>query len=194
VAITLVAAAAALVLVAYIITSHRGDTWSRYQISTAAPLTFEYPGDWTVRTHRDLFAVASPHAQEFEALFVAGPGADWTRVSQIVADDPESASGVYVQTSDTLDARGDSEQMKAKMEVLLPGEADVGKPVQDRAGNSPATRFDGSLRDPTTGTTLGFVSYVIDREPKTMLVMYFCAKITCDDATQARIRQSVHVS
>jgi hypothetical protein len=27
-----------------------------------------------------------------------------------------------------------------------------------------------------------------------MLVMYFCAKITCDDATQTRIRQSVHVS
>jgi serine/threonine-protein kinase len=66
--------------------------------------------------------------------------------------------------------------------------------VPDQAGNSPATRFDGALRDPVTGTRLGFVSYVIDREPKTMLVMYFCAKATCDDATQARIRQSVHVS
>lgn len=194
VAATLVAAVAALALVAFIIMSHRGDTWSRYQTSTAAPLTFDYPGDWTVRTHRDLFAVASPHAQEFESLFVAGPGADWSTVSQIVAEDPDAASGVYVQTSDTLDPAGDSEQMKAKMEVMLPGEVDVGKPVQDQAGNRPATRFDGSLRDPATGARLAFVSYVIDREPKTMLVMYFCAKTTCDDATQTRIRQSVHVS
>ncbi|TMR92297.1 serine/threonine protein kinase [Nonomuraea basaltis] len=194
VAATLVAAVAALALVALIIMNHRGDAWTRYQASTAAPIAFEYPGDWTVRTHRDLFAVASPHATEFEALFVAGPGADWSRISQIVADDPDTASGVYVQTSDTLDAGGDSEQMKAKMDTLLPGEVDLGKPAQDQAGNSPATRFDGSLRDPATGTRLGFVSYVIDRRPKTMLVMYFCAKSTCDDATQTRIRQSVHVS
>ncbi|MEQ4716561.1 protein kinase [Nonomuraea sp. B19D2] len=194
VAATLVAAVAALALVIMIIMNHRGDTWSRYKTSAAAPLTFEYPGDWTVRTHQDLFAVASPHAQEFESLFVAGPGADWTAVAQIVEDDPDSASGVYVQVSDTLDAGGTSDQMKAKMEALLPGQVDVGKPVQDQAGTSPATRFDGALHDPGSGTRLGFVSYVIDRQPKTMLVMYFCAKTTCDDATQARIRQSVKIS
>ncbi|GAA3688615.1 hypothetical protein GCM10022224_062600 [Nonomuraea antimicrobica] len=194
VAATLGAAAAALALVAYIVMDHRGDTWARYRASAAAPLTFEYPGDWTVRTHQDLFAVASPHAPEFEQLFVAGPGADWTRVAEIVADDPGSASGVYVQVSDTLDANGTSELMKAKMEALLPGEVDLGRPVPDQAGNSPATRFDGSLHDPGSGARLGFVSYVIDREPKTMLVMYFCAKTTCDDAAQTRIRQSVHVS
>ncbi|MEV4571670.1 serine/threonine-protein kinase [Nonomuraea jabiensis] len=194
VATTLVAAVAALALVAMIIMNHQGDTWSRYKTSAAAPLTFEYPGDWTVRTHQDLFAVVSPHAQEFESLFVAGPGADWSAISQVVEDDPDSASGVYVQVSDTLDAGGNSEQMKAKMEALLPGQVDVGKPVPDQAGTSPATRFDGSLHDPATGTRLGFVSYVIDRQPKTMLVMYFCAKATCDDATQTRIRQSVHLS
>ncbi|GAA3553794.1 hypothetical protein GCM10022419_037700 [Nonomuraea rosea] len=194
VATTLVAAVAALALVAMIIMNHRSDTWSHYKTSAAAPLTFEYPGDWTVRTHQDLFAVVSPHATEFESLFVAGPGADWTTVSSIVSDEPDSAAGVYVQVSDTLDSRGSSEQMKAKMEVLLPGQVDVGKPVPDQAGSSPATRFDGALHDPGTGTRLGFVSYVIDREPKTMLVMYFCAKATCDDATQTRIRQSVRVS
>ncbi|WP_431909876.1 serine/threonine protein kinase [Nonomuraea jabiensis] len=194
VAATLVAAVAALALVTMIIMNHQGDTWSRYKTSAAAPLTFEYPGDWTVRTHQDLFAVVSPHAQEFESLFVAGPGADWSAISQVVEDDPDSASGLYVQVSDTLDAGGNSEQMKAKMEALLPGQVDVGKPVPDQAGTSPATRFDGSLHDPATGTRLGFVSYVIDRQPKTMLVMYFCAKATCDDATQTRIRQSVHVS
>ncbi|NUS02411.1 MAG: protein kinase [Nonomuraea sp.] len=194
VAVTLVAAVAALALVAMIILNHRGDTWSRYAASAAAPLTFEYPGDWTARTHQDLFAVASPHASEFESLFVAGPGADWTAISQIVANDPDTASGVYVQVSDTLEAGGDSEQMKAKMEALLPGEVDLGKPVQDQAGSSPATRFDGALHDPDSGTRLGFVSYVIDRKPKTMLVMYFCAKNTCDDAVQTRIRQSVRPS
>ncbi|MEO3871359.1 protein kinase [Nonomuraea sp. B12E4] len=194
VAATLVAAVAALALVALIIMNHRSETWSRYQTSAAAPLTFEYPGNWTIRTHQDLFAVASPHATEFETLFVAGPGADWSRISEIITDDPENASGVYVQVSDTLDAGGTSEQMKAKMEVLLPGQVDLGRPVPDQAGNSPATRFDGRLLDPRTGVGLGFVSYVIDRQPKTMLVMYFCAKTDCDDATQTRIRQSVHVS
>ncbi|GGS88735.1 serine/threonine protein kinase [Nonomuraea spiralis] len=194
VAVTLVAAVAALALVAMIIFNHRGDTWSRYAASAAAPLTFEYPGDWTARTHQDLFALASPHATEFESLFVAGPGADWSAVSQIVADDPDSATGVYVQVSDTLDAGGDSEQMKSKMDNLLPGQVDLGKPVQDQAGNSPATRFDGALHDPASGTRLGFVSYVIDRQPKTMLVMYFCAKNTCDDAVQTRVRQSVRPS
>ncbi|MFB9471027.1 serine/threonine-protein kinase [Nonomuraea salmonea] len=190
---TLVAAVAALALVAVVIMNNRGETWTRYKTSAAAPLTFDYPGDWTVRTHQDLFAVASPHAQELEQLFVAGPGADWSRIAEIFADDPESLSGVYVQVSDTLDASGTSELMKPKMEALLPGQVDLGKPVLDQAGNSPATRFDGSLHDPGTGTRLGFVSYVIDREPKTMLVMYFCPRTTCDDAVQARIRQSVHV-
>ncbi|MEV0379620.1 protein kinase [Nonomuraea sp. NPDC050643] len=194
VAATLVAAVAALALVAFIVMNHRDDTWARYKTSAAAPLTFDHPGDWTVRTHQDLFAVVSPHATEFESLFVAGPGADWSAISQIVADDPEAASGVYVQVSDTLEAGGTSEQMKGKMEVLLPGQVDLGKPVQDQAGNSPATRFDGALHDPASGTRLGFVSYVIERRPKTMLIMYFCAKATCDDATQTRIRQSVHVS
>ncbi|MET8870058.1 serine/threonine-protein kinase [Nonomuraea sp. NPDC004580] len=190
---TLVAAVAALALVAVVIMNNRGETWTRYKTSAAAPLTFDYPGDWTVRTHQDLFAVASPHAPELEQLFVAGPGADWSRIAEIFDDDPESLSGVYVQVSDTLDASGTSELMKPKMEALLPGLVDLGKPVLDQAGNSPATRFDGSLHDPGTGTRLGFVSYVIDREPKTMLVMYFCPRTTCDDAVQARIRQSVHV-
>ncbi|MEV5890736.1 serine/threonine protein kinase [Nonomuraea fuscirosea] len=194
VAATLVAAVAALALVAFVILNNQAETWTRYKTSAAAPLTFEYPGDWTVRTHQDLFAVVSPHATDFEQLFVAGPGADWSKITQIVADDPEAASGVYVQVSDTLDANGTSELMKAKMEVLLPGQVNVGKPVQDQAGDSPATRFDGNLHDPDSGTTLAFVSYVIDREPKTMLVMYFCARTTCDDATQTRIRQSVRVS
>ncbi|MFI7613364.1 serine/threonine protein kinase [Nonomuraea terrae] len=193
VAATLVAAAAALALVAFIVVSEQAETWLRYKTSAAAPLTFDHPGNWTVRTHQDLFAVVSPHASAFEELFVAGPGADWTAVSEIVAGEPDSVSGVYVQVSDTLDAGGTSEQMKAKMEALLPGQVDLGRPVPDQAGNRPATRFDGALHDPGTGTRLGFVSYVIEREPKTMLIMYFCARATCDDATQTRIRQSVHV-
>lgn len=194
VAATLVAAVAALALVAFIVVNHRGETWLRYRTSAAAPLSFEYPGDWVVRTHQDLFAVVSPQAPVFEELFVAGPGADWTQIAAIVADDPDAASGLYVQVADTLDANGTSELMKAKMEALLPGRVDVGNPVPDQAGDSPATRFVGALHDPDTGTRLGFVSYVIEREPKTMLVLYFCARTNCDDATQTRIRQSVRVN
>ncbi|MEV0993527.1 protein kinase [Nonomuraea sp. NPDC050202] len=194
VAATLVAAVAALALVAFVIMNNRGDTWMSYKTSAAAPLTFDYPGDWTVRTHQDLFAVASSHASEFEDLFVAGPGADWSKVKEIVNNDPEGVAGVYVQVSDTLDASGTAEMMKPKMEALLPGQVDLDKPVLDQAGSSPATRFDGSLHDPASGARLAFVSYVIDREPKTMLIMYFCGKTTCDDATQTRIRQSVRLS
>ncbi|NJP90845.1 serine/threonine protein kinase [Nonomuraea sp. FMUSA5-5] len=194
VAATLVAAAAALALVAFVVLGNRADTWATYKTSTAAPLTFDYPGDWTVRTHQDLFAVASPYAPEFEELFVSGPGADWSKVKEIVNSDPEGVAGVYVQVSDTLDAGGTAEMMKPKMEALLPGQVDLNKPVQDQAGSSPATRFDGSLHDPASGARLGFVSYVIDRKPKSMLIMYFCGKTTCDDATQTRIRQSVRLS
>ncbi|AQZ65049.1 serine/threonine protein kinase [[Actinomadura] parvosata subsp. kistnae] len=194
VAATLVAAVAALALVAFVVLGNRADTWATYKTSTAAPLTFDYPGDWTVRTHQDLFAVASSYAPEFEDLFVSGPGADWSKVKEIVNSDPEGVAGVYVQVSDTLDAGGTAEMMKPKMEALLPGQVDLDKPVQDQAGSSPATRFDGSLHDPASGARLAFVSYVIDRKPKSMLIMYFCGKTTCDDATQTRIRQSVRLS
>ncbi|NRQ38820.1 serine/threonine protein kinase [Nonomuraea sp. NN258] len=194
VAATLVAAVAALALVAMIILNHRGDTWIRYQASSAAPLTFEYPGDWTARTHQDLFALASPHAEEFESLFVAGPDADWAPIAALIADDRESVSGLYVQVSEAIDVNAPSESMKAKMDVFLPGEVTLSKPAQDKAGTSPATRYDGSLVDPESGTRLGFVGYVIDRQPKRVLLMYFCAQTTCDGPAHDRIRDSVRLS
>ena len=194
VAATLTAAVAALALVIMIIVNQRGDAWVRYQDVTAAPLTFEHPAAWTARTHADLFALASPRAAEFEAMFVSGAGADWGPVNAILTSEPESAVGVYVQVSDTLDVGAGREEMKAMMEGLLPGEVQVTAPVPDRAGNSEATRYDGSLRDRNTGNGLGFVSYVIDHRPKPILVMYFCAQNRCDDATQVRVRQSVRVS
>lgn len=194
VAATVTAAVAALALVVMIVMSQRGDAWTRYQGTTAAPLTFDYPAVWTARTHADLFVVASPHAAEFESMFVAGASADWTAVNQVITGDADNAVGLYVQVSDTLDTTATATQMKATLEGLLPGEITVEPPVPDRAGDSDATRFDGALRDRNSGNRLGFVSYVIDRKPKPMLVMYFCAKNRCDDATETRIRQSVHLS
>jgi serine/threonine-protein kinase len=194
VAATVTAAVAALALVVMIVMTQRGDAWIRYRSTTAAPLTFDYPALWTARTHADLFVVASPHAPEFESMFVAGASADWTAVNQVITGDAENAVGLYVQVSDTLDITATATQMKATLEGLLPGEITVEPPVPDRAGDSDATRFDGALRDRNSGNRLGFVSYVIDRKPKPMLVMYFCAKNRCDDATETRIRQSVHLS
>lgn len=193
VAVTLVAAIAALTLVVLIVLNQRGDSWSTYRQSAAAPLTFSYPASWTARNHGDLFALASPKHDEFDALFVGGAGADWSAVQPIINDDPDSASGFYVQVSDTLDPAASDEQMKTILEGLLPGKVELGKPVQDRAGDRDATRFDGSLHDPRSGSGLGFVSYVIDRQPKPVLLLYFCARNSCDDATERRIAQSVHV-
>ncbi|WP_442937762.1 serine/threonine protein kinase [Nonomuraea sp. SBT364] len=194
VAAALVAAVAALALVVMIVISQRGESWVRYQNTAAAPLTFEHPGGWTARTHADLFALASPRAAEFEAMFVSGANADWAAVNNVITGDPESAVGVYVQVSDTLTAGAGRDEMKAMMEGLLPGEIEVSAPVPDRAGNRDATRYDGSLRDRNTGNALGFVGYVIDHQPKPILMLYFCARNSCDDATQVRVRQSVVVS
>ncbi|WP_219469138.1 serine/threonine protein kinase [Nonomuraea rhizosphaerae] len=191
---TVVAAVAAMALVALLIMTQKGDSWSRYQSTVAAPVTFDYPAGWTARTHGDLFALASPHVGEFEGMFVSGAAADWTAVNQVITGDPDNAVGVYVQVSDALSAGANSAQMKATLEGLLPGEIVVDQPVPDRAGDSDATRYDGSLRDRNSGNRLGFVSYVIDRKPKPVLVMYFCAKNRCDDATQSRVRQSVTLS
>ncbi|MEU8151102.1 serine/threonine-protein kinase [Nonomuraea sp. NPDC048901] len=191
---TVIAAIAALSLVVLLVMTQKGDSWARYQSTTAAPLTFEYPADWTVRTHGDLFVVASPHAAEFESMFVSGAAADWTAVNEVITGDADNAVGVYVQVSDALSASATAAQMKAMLEGLLPGEIVVDQPVPDRAGDSDATRYDGSLRDRNSGNRLGFVSYVIDRRPKPLLVLYFCAKNRCDDATEGRVRQSVHLS
>ncbi|MEV0200153.1 serine/threonine-protein kinase [Nonomuraea sp. NPDC050691] len=194
IAATITAAVAALVLVVLLVMSQRGEAWARYRPTTAAPVGFEFPADWTVRTHEDLFALVSPHAPEFESMFVSGAGADWTPVVPIITDDPENATGVYVQVSDTLSTTATDAQMKAMLEGLLPGKIDVNGPVTEQAGTSPATRYTGSLTDRDSGARLGFVGYVVDRKPKPMLLLYFCARNTCDDAVQARVRQSVRLS
>ncbi|MET7465820.1 serine/threonine-protein kinase [Nonomuraea sp. NPDC005501] len=194
IAAALTAAVAALVLVVLLVVSQRGESWARYRPTTAAPVSFEYPADWTVRTHEDLFAVVSPHATEFESMFVSGAGADWAPVTPLITEEPDSAAGVYVQVSDTLSTTATDTQMKAMLEGLLPGKIDVSGPVTEQAGTSPATRYTGSLTDRDSGVRLGFVGYVVDRKPKPMLLLYFCARNTCDDAVQARVRQSVRLS
>ncbi|NUR93467.1 MAG: serine/threonine protein kinase [Nonomuraea sp.] len=193
VAATLVAALAALALVVLVVMNQRSDAWATYQRSVAAPVTFSYPATWTAKNHGDLFAVLSPHTDVFDSLFVAGTSADWSAVSPLITDDPDSASGFYVQVSDTLDPNATETQMTTILEGLLPGKVDLSKPIQDQAGDRAATRYDGSLHDPDGGARLGFVSYVIDRQPKPVLLLYFCAKNSCDDATQQRIRNSVRV-
>lgn len=194
VAATITAAIAALALVVMIVVMQRGESWVRFENTAAAPVTFEHPAAWTARTHADLFALASPRAAEFESMFVSGASADWSQVNPVITNDPESAVGVYVQVSDTLAVDASRDQMKATLEGLLPGEVEVTAPVPDRAGNSDATRYDGTLRDRNSGNQLGFVGYVIEHRPKPILIMYFCAQHRCDGETQVRVRQSVQVS
>ncbi|WP_327086210.1 serine/threonine protein kinase [Nonomuraea sp. NBC_01738] len=190
----LVAAAAAIVLVVLLVINQSGEGWARYQATDAAPLSFDYPGDWTAKTRSDLFAVASPRAAEFEALFVAGQGADWSAVNQLISGEAEAASGIYVQVSDTLSTTSSDVQMKQTLDGLLPGETDITrKPVTDQAGNGVGVSFEGALHDPRSGGKLGFVGYVLDHKPKPLLLLYFCARNSCDDATQSHVRQSVQL-
>ncbi|MFI6497012.1 serine/threonine protein kinase [Nonomuraea typhae] len=191
----LTAALAALALVVLLLVNQRGESWTRYQSTAAAPLTFDYPAGWTAVTHADVFAVVSPRAAEFEALFVSGANADWSRVAPIIADDPAAAAGVYAQVSDTLDGVATADQMKSTLEGLLPGQVTIARnPVQDQAGSSPARSFQGTLQDPKGASRLGFVGYVVERPVKPLLLLYFCARSACDDAAHTRVRQSVRVS
>ena len=154
--------------------------WTRYAGSGAAPLAFDHPSAWTAKTHGDLFALASPKEAEFEALFVAGVGADWSQVDPIIQSDPEEATGLYVQLAETVDAQGTAAQLKASLDGMLPGTVDIAKePILDSVGITPARRFEGTISDTQRGGRLSFTGYVVPRTGKPLLVLYFCASNGC---------------
>ncbi|NUT40717.1 MAG: serine/threonine protein kinase [Thermoactinospora sp.] len=167
--------------------------WTAYKGNPGAPVAYEHPADWTVRTHEDLFSVASPKAQEFETLFLAGVGADWTPVSALMKSEPESVTGLYVQLADGIDYNADAAQLKGALDTILPGEVEIGvKPVTDSLGTTTAARrFEGTMVDRKSRTSsLSFTGYVVDRPGKRLLMLYFCAATACSDTTQERIRSS----
>ncbi|WP_307845315.1 serine/threonine-protein kinase [Planomonospora sp. ID67723] len=194
----LVGAGAAIVLIVALVTVLalvlRGgdDTWEPYQGSSAVPVAFDHPADWTVLQHADAFTVAAPRAEEFRALFSTQVSADWSAVNEIIKADPAEATGVYAQTLDTLDPRGGAQQLQETLQSSLPGTVNVfSEVVQVRVGGQPAVRLEGSIADPQRGGQLDFVGYAVERPDEPALMIYFCAPSRCDDSLANRLVRSV---
>ncbi|MFJ2029117.1 serine/threonine protein kinase [Streptosporangium sp. NPDC087985] len=169
-----------------------GDTWVSYEGSTAVPIAFDHPGDWTLRPHADVFVVASPKVEEFDALFGTPVTADWAAVNEIIRDAPEKATGVYAQTLATLDPRGGAQQLQETLQSSLPGAVNVySEVVQVRVGGKPAVRLEGSITDPQRGGRLDFRGWAVERPGEPALMIYFCAPSRCDDALANRLVRSV---
>ncbi|MFF5212609.1 serine/threonine-protein kinase [Streptosporangium sp. NPDC000396] len=193
----LVGAGAAIVaiiaLVAVLATVLRGgDEWVPYQGSAAVPIAFEHPGDWDLRPHADVFVMASPRVEEFQALFRTPVTADWAAVNEIIKSAPEEATGIYAQTLDTLDPRSGARQLQETLQSSLPGTVNVfSEVVQVRVGGQPAVRLEGSITDPQRGGRLDFTGWAAERPDEPALMIYFCAPGGCDDALANRFVRSV---
>ncbi|RJL20534.1 serine/threonine-protein kinase [Bailinhaonella thermotolerans] len=159
-----------------------GNVWKKYPSTVAAPFTFSYPGGWEARTHADLFAVASPAAEEFERLFTTPIAGDWTSVNGLISQEPARAQGVYTGVSDSLNLSDSSENLQESLKSLMPGEVGyAGAPVPVTVGGHPAFRIDGVVSDPKAGGRLDFFAYVVQRPgaPAAFLT-FFCAPASCD--------------
>ncbi|MBE1561734.1 serine/threonine-protein kinase [Nonomuraea africana] len=179
----------AIALAVLLVLSNMGEGTQTYKPTAAVPMTFEYPDDWTAKTHVDLFALASPRAAQFESLFVAGPGADWREVNAL---DPADATGLYVQLADTFDPKADLQTMQDTLNTMLPGKVTFTAPLAgDLVGGRTATRFEGYLRGPDNTGQLRVTGYLVETPTRPALLLYFCAESACDPALLAKIRESV---
>lgn len=178
--VSVIAAVATVALVLLLVLANRGSEWARYSGTVAAPVSFDYPADWSAATHSDLFALASPKVPEFESLFVAGVGADWTQVNAIVQGEPDAATGIYVQVANTIEAQADKAQLEEALLQTMPGKVELARePVLDRVGNRDARKFEGTISDDSSSGRLHFTGYLIDRPGNPALLLYFCAASTC---------------
>ncbi|GII01825.1 serine/threonine-protein kinase [Planobispora takensis] len=189
VAITLIVA---LVAVLAVILRGGETEWVPYRGSAAVPVAFEHPAGWTAVQHADVFTVASPRAEQFQALFSTPVTADWADVNEIIKTAPEEATGIYAQTLDTLDPRGGAQQLQETLQSSLPGTVNVfSEVVQVRVGGQSAVRLEGSIVDPQRGGQLDFIGYAVERPDEPALMIYFCAPSRCDDSLANRFVRSV---
>ncbi|MGJ6961607.1 serine/threonine protein kinase [Streptosporangium sp. G11] len=188
-----VAITAIVALVAVLATFLRGgDTWAAYKGSSAVPVSFQYPGTWTLQPHADVFVAASPKVEQFRALFATPVTADWAAANEIIKDAPQDATGLYAQTLDTLDPRSGAKQLQETLQSSLPGTVSVfSQVVQVSVGGQPAVRLQGTIADPQRGGQLEFTGWVVDRQDEPALMIYFCASGRCDDAVANRFVRSV---
>jgi serine/threonine protein kinase len=189
-ATSVVAAIGALALALYLVLGAGQTSWTRFEGAPGAPVKFDHPSGWTARTQGDLFVVASPHPAEFAALFGTPIKADWSPVNRIITEDPATATGVYVQVLDTLDWKGDAQQLQDTLQSVLPGPVKVADVVQARVAGRSAARMEGSISDPLGGGRMEFVGFAIDRPRTPALMIYFCVAGSCDDSLVDRVVHS----
>ncbi|GII75908.1 hypothetical protein Sru01_08900 [Sphaerisporangium rufum] len=162
----------------------------RYPGSTAAPVAFDHPGGWQARTHADEYAVVSPAAAEFDALFSVPIAADWTAVDALLRAQPDRATGVLIEVSDTISIADPPETLKRSLGFVLPGPADfAAAPTTATVAGRPAFRLAGVVNDPAQQGRLDLVVYVVGRgagQP-VALIVFFCAPGHWDPAVADRI-------
>jgi len=191
-----IAALVSLAAVAFLWLSPGGSpvTWRTFPGNPAAPFSFEHPGDWETRVHGDEYVVLSPAAAEIDALFAVPVASDWTAVNGILGgEEPERASGLVAQVSNTLDV-SDIPHIKDSLAASLPGTVGFGsEPSATTVGGRPGFRVTGTINDPRGNGRLDFVAYLVRRADgrRTALLTFFCAPGRCDDEVIDRVAGSV---
>ncbi|MFC0861163.1 protein kinase [Sphaerimonospora cavernae] len=158
-------------------------TWNTYPGSTAAPFTVAYPSTWgQARTNADQWMIASPAADEFDALFAVPGNTDWSKVDPVITNQPDRAVGVFAQVSNTLSTSDSPMELQQSLESSLPGTVGyTGAPMPTTVGGQPAFRLDGVLGDPAqSGRRLDFTAYLVrqGQDERAVLITFFCAR--CD--------------
>jgi serine/threonine-protein kinase len=164
--------------------------YKRYPGSTAAPVSFEYPGGWEARTHADEYLIASPAAAEFDALFSVPIASDWTAVNSLLSTHPDRAIGVFTGVNDTITTSDAPETLKRSLSFVLPGPADFASaPTTATVAGKPAFRLTGVVNDPAQQGRLDLVVYIVGRGPgqPVALLTFFCPPARCDQTQIERL-------
>ncbi|GIH59752.1 serine/threonine-protein kinase [Microbispora siamensis] len=187
-----IAVAAALLL------TKGGDTaatWNTYPGSTAAPFTMSYPSAWgEARTNADQWMIASPAVDEFNALFAVPGNTDWSKVNPIITGQPDRATGVFAQVSNTLSTSDSPMELQESLGPALPGVTTYyGVPTPTTVGARPAFRIDGVLSDPQQAGRLDFSAYVVRQGDAgtSVLVTFFCPAGRCDGSNIDHVVNSI---
>ncbi|MFC4585011.1 serine/threonine-protein kinase [Sphaerisporangium corydalis] len=165
----------------------------RYPGSTAAPLSFEYPGGWDARTHNDEYVILSPAATTFDMLFSVPIASDWTAVNALLTAHPDQATGVFAEVNDTITTSDPPETLKRSLSFVLPGPADFASaPTTASVAGKPAFKLTGVVNDPGQQGRLDLVVYIVGRgqgQPVT-LITFFCPPAKCDQTMIDRVLDS----
>ncbi|WP_248959555.1 serine/threonine-protein kinase [Sphaerisporangium perillae] len=166
----------------------------RYPGTTAAPISFEYPGGWEARTHADEYVIVSPAAPDFDTLFSVPIASDWAAVNALLTAHPEQATGIFAEVNDTITTSDAPETLKRSLSFVLPGPADFASALTTATvAGKPAFKLTGVVNDPTQQGRLDLVVYIVGRgqgQP-VVLMAFFCPPGKCDQSMIDNVLGSV---